>query len=78
MSTKGNCNVCKKPIKESQPHVDIGNNLKRHKKCHPGIPKFMKERKSEILEKRHYIKKSDKIYDRNKEKRNFKKDLDNE
>ena len=73
MSSQGKCNVCKKEIKEKEESIDIGydkkgNYLRRHKKCNPGLPNFMKLRKSQTLEKRHHIKESDKIYDRNKEK----------
>jgi hypothetical protein len=83
MSSQGECNICNKQIKEGEEYINIGydkkgNYLKRHKKCHPGLPKYMKVRKSRILEKRHYIKRSDKLYNRDKVKRQFKKDLSSE
>jgi len=83
MSSQGKCNVCKKEIRESEECIHIGYNkegnfLKRHKKCNPGLPNFAKVRKSQTLEKRHYIKESDKAYNRNKEKREIKKEIQNE
>lgn len=83
MSSQGKCNVCKKQIKENEECIDIGydkegNYLKRHKKCNPGLPKCFKPRKSQTLEKRHHIKESDKVYNRDKVKREFKKELDGE
>jgi len=82
MTCDHKCYICKKEIKEREQYIDVGkdkegNDLKRHKKCYPGLPKCMKVRKSQTLEKRHHIKESDKIYNRDKAKQNFKKDLNN-
>jgi len=83
MSSQGKCNVCKKQIRESEECINIGYNkegnyLKRHKKCNPGLPKFCKVRKSQALEKRHHIKESDKVYNRDKAKKEFKKEIEDE
>lgn len=39
---------------------------------------YVRPRKSPTLNKRQYVKKSDKIYDRKKEKRQFKKQIEKE
>ena len=83
MKSLGKCKICKKEIKEKDEYIDIGYDkngkyLRRHKKCNPGLPPFMKVRKSRTLEKRHYVKESDKIYKRNKAKKELRKQLDND
>jgi hypothetical protein len=40
------------------------------------ILKYCKERKSPVLNKRQYVKKSDKIYDRKKDKEKIKKEIE--
>lgn len=76
------CYVCHEEIRQIEKATYIGKDLVtqkpiyRHRKCSPlGLP-ASKERQSWSINPKTKVKESSKIYNRNKEKRKIKKELE--